>query len=81
MRGDNRRLLDTWRRCEVDTDTGRLEYTVFPGPVPFVGCTRLDGVPIAPTDAQKVLAQLGHEHATMKFMGDGSIRPTPRLSM
>ena len=47
VRSQPNTFRDTWISYAVDTHRGRLELTVFPGPPPFFGCTRLDGVPIA----------------------------------
>lgn len=77
--GDIRRFLDTWQLHTVATPAGELAYTVFPGPVPFVGCTKLNDTPIAPTDGRRLLAELGREHAGPRFMGDGSITVSPRV--
>lgn len=70
MRGEPNSFLATWVRHTVMTPAGELTYTVFPGPEPFVGCTRLDGVPIAPVDAHRHLEAVGHEHAALMFLGE-----------
>ncbi len=49
---------------------GAWRYTVFPGPQPFIGATRLAGTPIAPADAHVRLVELGHEHASVAYMGE-----------
>ena len=54
----------------ADVDAGRLEWTVFPGPRPFVSCTRLDGRPISPVEAHRLLVDAGHEDAELTYMGD-----------
>jgi len=69
VRGD-RRFLTAWRSHTVATAEGELTFTVFPGPPPFIGASRLDGWPIAPVDARRLLADVGHEHAIMPALGD-----------
>ena len=59
-----------WRQLTVTTPDGELEYTLFPGPQPFIGATRLAGTPIAPADAHVRLVELGHEHAVFDFVGN-----------
>ena len=54
---------------------------MFPGPPSFLGCTRLDDVPIAPADARTLLAKAGDEHASMPYIGDGSVNVEPRRPM
>ena len=71
-----------WRQLTVSTDAGELEYTVFPGPQPFIGATRLAGTPISPADAHVRLVALGHEHALLDFIGNlASITVEPRRSI
>ena len=68
MAADFRQL---WQHHTVTTDAGNLEYVVFPGgPQPFIGATRLGGVPISPFNAHVRLVELGHEHASVAFMGE-----------
>jgi len=59
-----------WQQITVTTDAGDLEYTVFPGPQPFIGATRLAGTPTSPADAHVRLAQLGHEHGAVAYLGE-----------
>ena len=60
-----------WQQLTVTTDAGELEYIVFPGgPQPFIGATRLGGVPISPADAHVRLFELRHEHASVAYMGE-----------
>ena len=59
-----------WQQITVTTDAGDLEYTVFPGPQPFIGATRLGGVPISPADARVRLVELGHDHGAVAYMGE-----------
>jgi len=59
-----------WQQVTVATEAGELEYTVFPGPRPFIGTTRLAGTPISPADAHARLVEVGHEHGALTFMGE-----------
>ncbi len=59
-----------WQQLTVPTDAGDLEYTVFPGPQPFIGATRLAGTPISPADAHMRLVELGHDHASVAYLGE-----------
>jgi hypothetical protein len=77
MRGEPNRFLQRWERHTAAVREGVLTYTVFPGgDGPFVGYTRLDGRPIAPSDAHRYLAAAGHEHAALKLLGE---QPSPSL--
>lgn len=60
-----------WRQRTVETDAGTLEWTVFPGPTPFVGCTRLAGRPISPVDGHRLLADIEHPAAELDLIGGG----------
>ena len=81
MRGQPNTFRDNWIAHTVATPAGELAFTVFPGdPEPFIGCTRLDGVPIAPADAHRLLAQIGDEHGALAYIGDGRLSVTPRRS-
>ena len=78
MRGRVDSFREHWIGHAVSTPAGEVTYTVFPGAgTPFVGCTRLDGVPIAPADAHRHLEGVGHEHAAMTFLGEGPPRLSP----
>jgi hypothetical protein len=70
VRGVANEFLETWEQHSAMVPAGLLTYMVFPGGArPFVGCTRLDGRPISPTHAHRHLAEAGHEHAALKFLG------------
>ena len=64
-----------WRRRR------RADVHGVPGPPPFFGCSRLDGKPIAPAEAHRLLEQVGDEHAARPYIGDGPSTVTPRRSM
>ena len=82
MRGQPNRFREHWVEHRVVTPAGELTFTVFgDAGTPFYGCTRLDDVPIAPADAHRILAQLGHDHAAMGYIGDGGVSVTPRQPM
>jgi hypothetical protein len=61
---------DRWDRRTATTPAGELAYVVCPGPEPFIGSARLDGRPIAPLDAHRVLELLGHADAGLCYLGD-----------
>jgi hypothetical protein len=69
VRGQSNTFRENWINHIVDTPAGRLELTVFAGQPRFFGCTRLDGVPIAPADAHRLLEQVGDECGSMPYIG------------
>jgi hypothetical protein len=81
VRGEPNAFRDNWIAHTVTTPAGELQFTALPGSEPFIGCTKLDGVPIAPADAHRVLEQLGDEHAAMAYIGDGTLIVSPRRPM
>jgi hypothetical protein len=65
------RFLDSWELHTATVPAGVLSYVVFPGGGGrFVGCTRLDGRSIAPSEARRYLTAAGHEHAALAFVGE-----------
>ena len=80
MRGRVHNFREHWVEHRVATPAGELAFIVFPGPPPWLGCTRLDDVPIAPADARRILSQVGDEHAAMAHIGDGAVSVSPRQS-
>ena len=81
MRGQPNTFRDTWITRTVATPAGTLEYIVFPGPPRFSAAHASTASPIAPADAHRILDQLGDEHASMPYIGDGQISVPPRQPM
>jgi len=61
-----------WLERTVATGGGVLTWTEYPGRGrTFVGCTKLDGREIAPTDAHRLLVTVGHPAAELDCLGSG----------
>jgi len=64
-------LKDRWQQHTAATVDGLLEWTEFPGPRTFVGCTKLAGRPISPVDGNRLLAEIAHPAAQLDYVGGG----------
>jgi len=53
----------------VETGDDVLEWTEFPGPQPFVGCTKPAGRPISPACGHRLLAAIGDPSAELDYIG------------
>lgn len=63
---------DHWLERTATTEAGVLTWVEFPdGPAPFIGCTKLDGVNIAPVDAHGHLTAAGHPAGELDYIGSG----------